>query len=93
MHQGVGLADGLQQGVALAAAVADARHVHKVDGGGRILFGMIVLRQPVQPLVGDLGRAQVGLGRCVGVAAGLRARPGKRVEQSALAHVGQAYDT
>ncbi len=92
VDQRVGLADVLQNRVAAARALAHAGHVHKVDGSGRILLGLVILRQPVKPLVGDLGLADVGLvGRSV--AAGLRLGACECVIQRRLAHRGKTHDT
>ena len=93
MDDGVHLPDGLKGGVALALALAHAGDVHKVHGGGGVLFGMVILRQPVQTGVRHLGLADVGLGVGVGIAAGLGLLAGERVEKRGLARVRQSCDT
>ena len=93
VHQGIHQTDVLQHGVAPAAALLDAHDIHKVNGGGGGLSGVIVLRQPVQTGVGHLGVAHVGLRGGVGEHAGLHLGAGQRIEQSGLAHVGKADDT
>ena len=93
MHKRIHLPDGLQIGVAAAAALFDAHNVHEFDGSRRIFLRMIVVSQPVQPLVRHLSLADIRLYSGVGVAAGLRMGTGQRIEQRCFSNIGQSYDS
>ncbi|MBQ5792362.1 MAG: YchF family ATPase, partial [Clostridia bacterium] len=92
MDKRVGLADSLENLVALTAA-AYTGNVNEVDGGGAVLFGLVVLCQPVKTLIGHLGRTHVGLCGGIGISACFGFGTGESVEKSCLAYIGKTYDT
>ena len=62
------------------------------DRGGCELLRADERRDPVEPVVGDRGHADVGLVRLRGVGGDLGARLRQRVEQRRLARVGEPHD-
>ena len=96
VHDGVHLADVgeefVAQPLAAARALHQARDVHELQRGGRVLFGVVHFRQHVQPPVRHGHHAGVRLNGAEGIIRRLRAGTGDGVEQRALAHVRQAHD-
>ena len=96
MHDGVHLADVrkelVAQPLALRGAADQPRNVHKLDGRGGVLFGFINLGERVEPFVRHGDHADVRLNGTEGVIRALGARVGQRIEQRALADVGQSDD-
>ncbi len=98
MDDGIALADVAKELVAeactLACALDEAGDVHELHDGGGLLVGLPDLSQLVQPLVRHGYDAAVRLDSAEGVVCSLRILGGgDGVEQSGLAHVGQADDT
>ena len=98
MHDGVALADVAQELVAQAGTLAGTLHqtgdVHELHDGGGLFVGLPDLGQLVQPLVRHRHDAGVRLDGAEGIVCSLRILGGgDGVEQSGLAHVGQADDT
>ena len=98
MYDGVALPDVPQELVAqartLAGALDQTRNVHELHDGGGLFVGLPQLGQLVQPGVRHGHDAAVGLNGAEGVVGRLCIfGGGDGVEQSGLAHVGQADDT
>ena len=97
MDDGVGAADVLQELVAKARALTGALHqagdVHKLDDCRSFFVRLVHLRQLVQPCVRHSHHAHVGLDGAERIVGALSPSVGDGVEQGALAHVGQPYDT
>ena len=97
MDNGIGAADILQKLVAqtrtLRGALHQAGNVHKLNDGGGLFLRLIHLRQLVQPLVRHGHYAHIGLDGAKRIVGALSAGIGNGVEQSGLAHIGQADDT
>ena len=98
VHDGVALADVAQELVAQAGTLAGTLHqtgdVHELHDGGGLFVGLPDLGQLVQPLVRHSHDAGVRLDGAEGIVCSLRILGGgDGVEQSGLAHVGQADDT
>ena len=89
VYQRVGLADGLKDLVALAGTDVHARNVDELYRRRGVLLRVVVVREPVKALVGNLRRADVGLCPCHRVCARLGFGAGEGVKQSGLADVGQ----
>ena len=97
MDDGVRAADVLQELVAQSRALAGALHqtgdVHELNDRRGVFLGLVHLRQKVQTLVRHGDHAHIGLNGAEGVVGTLGASIGNGVEQSGLAHIGQADDT
>jgi len=98
VHNGVALADMAKELVAKACALTCTLHktgnVHELHDGGGLFVGLPDLGQLVQPLVRHSHDAGVRLDGAEGIVCSLRVLGGgDGVEQSGLAHVGQADDT
>ena len=81
------------QAFALAGPLDQTGDIHKLNGGGSNLFGVIHIRQYVQTAVRHRHNAGVRLDGAEGVIGSLCARAGDGVKQSALSYVGETYDT
>ena len=96
VDNGVSGPDVAQEFVAQAFPTAGPLHqpgdVYKLDHRRRGLLGVVHLRQLVQPDVGHRYHAHVGVDGAERIVGALRAGVGNRVEQGALAHVGQAHN-
>ena len=97
VDDGVGHADVAQKLVAQALAPGGALHqsgdVHELDDGGGGLFGVIHLRQLVQPVVGHGHHAHVGVDGAEGIVGALRAGVGDGVEQGRFANIRKTHNT
>ena len=98
MDDGVALADVAEELVAeagtLACALDEAGDVHELHDGGGLFVGLPDLSQLVQPLVRHCYDAGVRLDGAEGIVCSFSIfGGGDGVEQSGLAHVGQADDT
>ena len=97
MDDGIGHTDVGQefvaQSLALGGALYQTGDVHKLNDCGGGLFGVVHLGKLVQPVVRDSHHAHIGVDGAEGVIGTLGAGVGDRVEQGALAHVGQTHDT
>ena len=80
------------QALAVARALYETGYVDELNDGGGVLLGRVQVAQEVQALVRYGDDADVWLYGAEGVVCALRARVGYRVEQCALADVGQADD-
>ena len=79
---------------ALTCALHQTRNVHELHDGGSFFVGLPDLGQLVQPLVRHCHDAGVRLDGAERIVCSLRVLGGGNgVEQSGLAHVGQADDT
>mgnify|MGYP001377253430 CR=1 FL=1 len=96
LQNGVHLADVgeelVAQPLALAGPLDDARDVHEPERRGNDLLRRDVLRDDVHPLVGDGHDPDVGLDGGEGIVRGERAGLRERVEEGALADVGETDD-
>ena len=90
LDQRIDLADGLEDFVPLSAAGADADHIDKLHRRRRILLRVVVVREPVQPLIGHLRRTHVGLRASVGIGTCLGLGTGQRVKQCCLSDIRQS---
>ena len=98
VHDGITLADVAQELVAQACTLAgtldQTGDVYKLNDGRCLFVGLPDLGQLVQPLVRHCHDAGVRLDGAEGIVCSLRILGGgDGVEQSGLAHVGQADDT
>jgi len=96
LHDGVAFADMAQKLIAQTLPAArppdQPGDIHEFHRGGRIFFGVVHLRQDVQPAVGDRDDADIGLDGAERVIGGRHPRAGDGVKKRALAHIRQAYD-
>ena len=96
MNDGVDLADVGQelvaQALAFAGAFHEARDVHELDHGEDGALRAHDPRQRVEPRVGHLHDAGVGLDRGERIVRHERLGGGQRVEEGGLADVGKADD-
>ena len=92
----VGLADVRQElvaeALALRRALDEARDVDDLDDRRDDLLRLDVLADPLQALVGDRDHADVGIDRAERIVCRLGLTGRERVEDRALAHIGQADD-
>ena len=98
VHDGVALADMAKELVAKAGTLTctlyQTCNVHELHDGGGLFVGLPDLGQLVQPLVRHCHDAGVRLDGAEGIVCSLRILGGgDGVEQSGLAHVGQADNT
>ena len=98
VHDGVALADMTKELVAKAGTLTctlhQTRNVHELHDGGGLFVGLPDLSQLVQPLVRHCHDAGVRLDGAEGIVCSFSIfGGGDGVEQSGLAHVGQADDT
>ncbi len=81
------------QALTLGSALDQTGDIHELDDGGGGLFGGVKVGEPVQPVVGNGDHAHIGVDGAEGIVGRLGSGVGNGVEEGALAHVGQAYDT
>src|SRR5699024_6261169 len=81
------------QALALGRALYKSRYVHELYDSRRVFLRLIELSEEVQPLVRHRDHADVRVYRAEGVIGALCAGVSYRIEQRALAHVGQSDDT
>ncbi|MPM52473.1 hypothetical protein SDC9_99232 [bioreactor metagenome] len=97
VDNGVRLPDVGQELVAkacpLARALDQPRNIHEFDDCRGLLIRLIHLRESVQPLIRHGHHSHIGIDGAEGVIGALRTGIGNCVEQSALAHIGQAHDS
>ena len=80
------------QAFALGGTGHQARNVHELDNRRHHAFRLNDFGQRRQARVGHLDHASVRLDGAEGVVLGGNARLGEGVEESGLAHIGQAHD-
>jgi len=97
MNDGISGADIVQKLVAqtlsLGRALHQTRDIHEFYDGIGLLFWLVHVGEPVQPLVRNSHRTNVGLYGAERVVCGLGAGVCYGVEKSGFSHIGQSYDT
>ena len=97
MNNGVRVADVGQKLVAQPLAFRGTFHqsgdIDDLDSGGNHPLGIVDLREPNEPLVGNGDDAHVGLDRTERKIRRLRLGVGQAVEKGRFTHVGQPHDT
>ena len=97
MNNGVRVADVGQKLVAQPLAFRGTFHqsgdIDDLDGGGHHPLGIVDLREPNKPLIGNGDDAHVGFDRTERKIRRLRLSVGQAVEKGRFTHVGQPHDT
>jgi len=92
VYNGIGGADVAQELVAQTFALGSTLHktcnVHEFNHSRRYFFGVVELRQPIQPLVGHGNHTNVGVDGAECVVVRRHTCVGNGVEQGGLAHIG-----
>ena len=96
MHDSIHFTDVAEELVAKTLAVAGTLHqsgnVHKLNGGGGHLLGMIHIGQHVQPTVRHHDHAGVGLDGAERIIGSLCACLRNCIEKCALSHIGKSHN-
>ena len=94
MHHPNVTEESISQSLALAGALDQASDVGDVEEGGHLAGGLVVLHQPVEPLIRHRDSRLVGVYRTEGeVLGGRHGGLGDHVEECGLANVGESHYT
>ena len=71
----------------------EAGDVHEFDDGRGMLLGLVEIREPVQPLIGNGNHAHVGVDGAEGIVVRRNTCVGNGIKEGGLAHIGKTHDT
>ena len=83
----------VSQTLAFGSAFDQTGNIHKFQDGRGDFFGMVNFCQSIQPFIGHINDAHIGIDGAEGIVGRLGLQVGQCVKKGALAHIGQAHDT